>query len=225
VAARGVSMISQVRMDERIIEEVYKILMYFPGEAFRDAGSINVQGFFDGERFQLTEINPRFAGTANLSMKAGVDWFRYLRMKHEGRGAQYRPKPIDDGLMVRRVYRGIYGVGGFGRYAGPAPGLHGGHGGEFAGAPARRRRENACHEDLGRQGPNVPALVGRSGQARRADVEDGIPPPSGVSVRSRLQVDIVSGCGSDSDNAPSEGDRHQRSGTHPTDEVGCFGHR
>lgn len=111
IEARGVSMVSQVRMDERIIEEVYKILMYFPGEAFRDAGSINVQGFFDGERFQLTEINPRFAGTANLSMKAGVDWFRYLRMKHEGRGAEYRPKPIKDGLMVRRVYRGIYGVG------------------------------------------------------------------------------------------------------------------
>jgi carbamoyl-phosphate synthase large subunit len=71
----GISTKGRTFCDARVIDAVTAVM-----SALRLEGAANVQGFVDGDRVTVVEVNPRFSGGLSLALAAGADLVgEYLR--------------------------------------------------------------------------------------------------------------------------------------------------
>lgn len=78
------------------------------GEALGLIGHNTVQAFFDAERGPLfIEVNPRFGGASNLSIRAGLDSPRRILQMIRGDETAYRPKKIAFGATMFRYSQDV----------------------------------------------------------------------------------------------------------------------
>ncbi len=95
---------TEIRQDERIIEEVRGLL-----EDFRPCGPVTIQLIRDDEtgKDHYIEINPRFGGGAPLSMKAGADSAAAMLRLLNGETLSYMPDAAEDGAVYSRFDQSV----------------------------------------------------------------------------------------------------------------------